>query len=83
MKQLVNYIKQKYDVIIFDTPSINLYPNALTINKFTDGMILLAKTGVTSLTSVMRTKDLIDKSQQVVLGLVVNDKMARLKNLVR
>ncbi|MDJ0651239.1 MAG: polysaccharide biosynthesis tyrosine autokinase [Xenococcaceae cyanobacterium MO_188.B19] len=83
MKQLVNYIKQKYDVIIFDTPSINLYPNALTINKFTDGMILVGKTGVTSLSSVMRTKELIDKSQQVVLGLVVNDKMTRLKNLAK
>lgn len=78
MKQLVNYIKQKYDMTIFDTPSINLYPNALTINKFTDGMILVGKTGVTNFTSMMRTKELIDKSQQVVLGLVVNDKIMKL-----
>ncbi len=78
MKQLVNHIKQKYDIVIFDTPSINLYPNALTINKFSDGMILVGKTGVTSVTSMMRTKELIDKSQQVILGLVVNDKMTRL-----
>ena len=80
MKQLVNCIKEKYDMTIFDTPSINLYPNALTINKFTDGMILVGKTGFTSFTSIMRTKELIDKSQQVILGLVVNDKMTRLIN---
>ncbi len=78
MKQLVNCIRKKYDITIFDTPSINSSPNALTINKFTDGMIIVGKTGVTSLKSMIRTKELIDKSQQAILGLVVNDKITKL-----
>ena len=76
MPELINRVKEKYDLIIFDTPSINLYPNALTINKFTDGLLLVGRTGVTDVQSIMRTKELIEKSQQRVLGIVINDKNA-------
>ncbi len=76
MQELVDLVKKQYDLIIFDSPSINLYPNALTINKFTDGLVLVCRTGVTDVQSIIRAKELIEKSQQKVLGIVINDKNA-------
>ncbi len=78
MEKLADYVRTKYDITIFDTPSIDLSPNALTVNKFTDGLILVAKAGITKPDSIIRAEELIEKSQQKVLGLVVNDRVTSL-----
>ena len=78
MQQLIEQVKKQYDLIIFDTPPINLYPDALIINKFTDGMVLVGRTGITNSDNLIRAKELIDKLQPIILGVVVNDKMLSL-----
>ena len=74
MKEFINYIKEKYDLVIFDTPAINLYPDALKISRFTDGIILVGRIGFTNPQKALEAKELIEKSHQEILGLVINEK---------
>ena len=76
MKEFINHIQEKYDLVIFDTPAINLYPDALKISQFTDGIILVGRIGFTNPQQVLAAKELIEKSHQEILGLVVNDKFS-------
>ena len=74
MTELLSYIRKQYDLVIFDTPAISLYSDALKISQFTDGIILVGRIGVTNPQKALATKELIAKSNQEILGLVVNDK---------
>ena len=74
MKELIDRIQEQYDLVIFDTPAINLYPDALKISQFTTGIILVGRIGYTNPQQVLAAKELIAQSHQEILGLVVNDK---------
>ena len=74
MKELIDRIQEQYDLVIFDTPAINLYPDALKISQFTEGIILVGRIGYTNPQQVLAAKELIGQSQQEILGLVVNEK---------
>ncbi len=74
MQKFISHIKEKYDLVIFDTPAINLYPDTLKISQFTDGIILVGRIGFTNPETVLEARKLIDKSHQEILGLVVNEK---------
>lgn len=74
ISEFVNQIQEQYDFIIFDTPAINVYPDVLKISKLTDGIILVGKIGFTNPKSVVAAQELIKKSSQEILGIVVNEK---------
>ncbi len=74
MKEFINHIKEKYDLVIFDTPAINLYPDALKISQFTDGIIIVGRIGFTNPQKALEAKELIEQSHQEILGLVINEK---------
>ena len=76
MQEFTNQIQKQYDLVIFDTPAINLYPDALKISQLTDGIILVGRIGFTNPSSVVAAKELIKQSHQEILGIVVNDKFS-------
>jgi non-specific protein-tyrosine kinase len=73
MEALVRELKERYKdrYIIFDTPPMNGFPDALVFSEYVDSMILVARAGYTSRTSVEKTVDLIPREK--VLGLIFND----------
>ena len=76
MREFTNQIQDKYDMVIFDTPAINLYPDALKISELTDGIILVGRIGFTNPSSVVAAQELIKQSHQEILGIVVNEKFS-------
>jgi Mrp family chromosome partitioning ATPase len=79
MEALVGELKERYKdrYIIFDTPPMNGFPDALVFSGYVDSMLLVARAGYTSRTSVEKTVDLIPREK--VLGLIFND--VKLKDL--
>jgi capsular exopolysaccharide synthesis family protein len=72
MNRLVDYCKNNYDIVIFDTPPILLFADALSISKLTDGVVLIGRPGVTNEASANASRELLEQSGQRVLGLVIN-----------
>jgi capsular exopolysaccharide synthesis family protein len=73
MEELVRELKERYKdrYIIFDTPPLKGFPDALVFSEYVDSIILVARAGHTSRVSVEKTVDLIPREK--VLGLIFND----------
>ena len=73
MEALVRELKERYEdrYIIFDTPPMNGLPDALVFSEYVDCIILVARAGHTSRTSVENTMEAVPREK--VLGLVFND----------
>ena len=72
MESLVAEWRNEYDFIIFDTPPLLLLADALTLSKFSDGILLVVRPGIINSASATAAQELVDQSAQNVLGLVVN-----------
>jgi polysaccharide biosynthesis transport protein len=72
IENLIERIKRDYDLVIFDTPPVLLFADALTVAGQTEGIVFIARPGVTSPASAASSKELLEQSGQQVLGLVVN-----------
>ena len=69
---LMNDFSEKYDLVIIDAPTLRLAADTLTLSQMTDGIVLVARLGVVDYTSVQAVKEMLERSSQKVLGLVVN-----------
>ncbi len=69
---LIHQFSANYDFVIIDTPALNIAADALILGKKSDGLLLVARPKVLDSGSVAFAKDLLKKSHQPVLGLVVN-----------
>ncbi|MBW4601118.1 MAG: polysaccharide biosynthesis tyrosine autokinase [Calothrix sp. FI2-JRJ7] len=72
MASLVDEFNQKYDFVIFDTPSMSGTADAGVLSKLADGMLLVVRPGVVDLNSANATKEFLTQSGQKVLGIVIN-----------
>jgi capsular exopolysaccharide synthesis family protein len=72
MESLIREWRNEYDFVIFDTPPLLLLADALTLSKFSDGILLVVRPGVINSASATATQELLGQSGQNVLGLVVN-----------
>ncbi|PSB02086.1 GumC family protein [Merismopedia glauca] len=72
MALLIEDFCHEYDFVIFDAPSLLIAADALTLSQMTDGIVLVARPGIIDAKSVMAAKDMLDRSSQNVLGLLVN-----------
>jgi len=72
MEALVRELKERYKdrYIIFDTPPMNAFPDALVFSEYVDSIILVARAGHTLRTSVENTVNLVPREK--VLGMVFN-----------
>jgi capsular exopolysaccharide synthesis family protein len=73
MEALVGELKERYHdrYIIFDTPPMSDFPDALVFSEYVDSMILVARAGHTCRASVEKAVDLLPREK--VLGLIFND----------
>jgi capsular exopolysaccharide synthesis family protein len=77
MEALVSELKARYKdrYIIFDTPPMQGFPDALVFSEYVDSIILVARAGHTSRLSVEKTVDIMPREK--VLGLIFNDVRAK------
>ena len=69
---LIKQFSASYDAVIIDTPSLNVAADALILGNKADGLLLVVRPGVLNSGTVAFAKELLKKSSQHVLGLVVN-----------
>lgn len=80
MEAMVKELKGRYAdrYIIFDTPPMNGYPDALVFAEYVDAIILVARAGHTFRSSVESLSGLVPREK--VLGVIFNDFSSRDSN---
>jgi tyrosine-protein kinase Etk/Wzc len=80
MQQLLATVAERYDTIVLDAPPMNLVTDAAVLARFADGVIVVARAGVTSRDAISYTVAQLDSVRANVLGTVLNDADLRREN---
>ncbi|MDR3156740.1 MAG: CpsD/CapB family tyrosine-protein kinase [Lactobacillales bacterium] len=69
---LMEFIEQ-YDVVLFDLPPLGILADSNILASKLDGMLLVIRDHVTKKASLLRAKELLERSDANVIGWVYND----------
>ena len=73
MAQFLDYLSQDNDVVILDTPPVLTVTDAAAMASSVDGVILVAKPGVTKISALAQTIEQLRTVGAHILGVVLND----------
>jgi capsular exopolysaccharide synthesis family protein len=71
LKELINSL-YLYNFIIFDTPPVIGLPDSLILSSYTDGVMLVAKSGKTTKGTTLETRRMLEAVGAKILGIVLN-----------
>lgn len=71
MTDLITNFSREYDLIIIDTPAMNMTADAAILGQIADGILLVVRLGVVDAINAIAAKELLSKSGQNVLGQVI------------
>jgi polysaccharide chain length determinant protein (PEP-CTERM system associated) len=72
MKQLLEELKEKYEMILFDSPPVIAVTDAAVLSTLLDGVVLVVSSGYTSREALIRGITLLENVQSRLLGGVLN-----------
>ncbi|MCL6472839.1 MAG: polysaccharide biosynthesis tyrosine autokinase [Firmicutes bacterium] len=72
MERFLEEVNRRYDFIILDSPPISTITDALVLVSQTDGVLLLARHGVTNRQAFVDAKAALDKVNARVIGFALN-----------
>ena len=72
MEQFLEDVKQRYDLIIMDSPPVSTITDALVLVAYADGVIMLARHGMTNRQAFINAKAALEKVNARILGFVLN-----------
>lgn len=72
MKEFLEFLKDKYDSIIIDTPPIVAVTDAQLLSRHADGCILVVASQQADRDAAMKAKELLEKVDANILGVVLN-----------
>ena len=72
MARLLREAAERYDVIVLDAPPLNLVTDAALLGRLADGVLLVARAGVTEAEPLAFAVDQIARVQAPLLGTVLN-----------
>ncbi|KQU17141.1 capsular biosynthesis protein [Bacillus sp. Leaf13] len=72
METAINELKDIYDFIIFDTPPVLLVTDSQIVANKCDGVIMVVASGKTNKQSAVKAKELLEKANTALLGVVLN-----------
>lgn len=72
MKNLLQSIKEEYDMIILDTPPVGLVTDSAVLSTIADGLIYVTAVGQTDIEVIKTAKELLDKVNANIIGVVLN-----------
>ena len=74
MNQLMDNLKDHFDLILFDLPPILAVTDAQVMANKTDGTIFVIRNGVAEKNNLYKAKELLEHVHANVIGVVYNDK---------
>lgn len=72
MTALLEKLKTKYDIIIIDSAPLQAVSDAQIISNKVDGTLLVIRAGVTKREAILQAKELLNKVNAKILGVVLN-----------
>ncbi len=72
MKILIAKANMHYDLVIIDASPISRNADAMTLNQYTDGMVLVVRPGFTPKAIALQTIADLHKAKSSILGLVIS-----------
>ncbi|MBI5027181.1 MAG: polysaccharide biosynthesis tyrosine autokinase, partial [Nitrospirae bacterium] len=72
-RELINYMKQVYDVIIIDTPAFLKTADASVMSTISDGVVMVALKGFTTRKSFGMVKKRLDNAGVRIIGSLINE----------
>jgi capsular exopolysaccharide synthesis family protein len=72
MRTLIGELSAEYDRIIIDTPPVNAVTDAALLGSWADGVILIARAGVTERPALAYAVDQLRRVRAPLLGVVLN-----------
>lgn len=73
MEKLLNILENEYNYIIFDTPPVNVLSDSLSLVKYSDGLLIVIREGITSHPNLRYALDKFKLSQGNILGFILNN----------
>jgi capsular exopolysaccharide synthesis family protein len=72
MKNLLEELKEKYDMILFDSPPVIAVTDAAVLSTLLDGVVLVSSSGSTSKEALQRAITLLENVKSRLIGGVLN-----------
>lgn len=72
MKFFIESMIEKYDMVILDAPPVGLVTDSAILSTIVDGTILVCAVGEADINATKRAKDLLNKVNANILGIVLN-----------
>ncbi len=72
MAEIFNQWFSLYDLVIVDTTPLNLFTEAITLSKMSDGLILVASPQISESADFENAQSILQKAQLNVFGVVIN-----------
>jgi tyrosine-protein kinase Etk/Wzc len=73
MRDLLEHLESIYDMVIFDTPPVNLVTDAAILGTLVDGILLVSRASVTHQGAVKFAVEQLNNVRAPLLGTVLND----------
>ncbi|MFW6202312.1 MAG: GumC family protein [Gemmatimonadota bacterium] len=73
MHELLERLNAEYEMVLLDAPPLNLVTDAAVLGTFTDGVVLVARSGVTEAGAVAYALEQLRTVRAPLLGAVLND----------
>jgi capsular exopolysaccharide synthesis family protein len=72
MQRFLDDAAKKYDIVLIDTPPVIAVTDAAVLSTLVDGVVVVVLSGKTEKDTVLRSRDLLEKVNARMLGVLVN-----------
>lgn len=72
MSGIFNALKEKFDLILVDTPPLLKFPDTLILNDYADGIILVVEANRTELKVIREVQTRLEQVNGKIFGVILN-----------
>jgi capsular exopolysaccharide synthesis family protein len=73
MRELLNYVRKQFDVVLIDTPPMLQIPDARVVARLADAALIVIRAGKTTRDAALAARKRFDEDGSTVLGTIFND----------
>jgi len=70
---LMEWLREKYFIVVLDSPPLNLFPDAAVLASCADATLLVSRAGVTPFEAVVHAAEQCRRARMPTVGTVLND----------